>query len=989
MADGDPSDVFAFPDFEKPSKWLKLEPSLNQDSPFFSLDALTSHDSSLAKTADDVKPFSGHVNNEPSTVDQDGFFKLPPLFEPLATDDEQESDQGPSSPALTPLHDTNLPDLDVLDDGWFHDSEPEPPAAEFKTWDGFLMPERPEPIPRFITEAGPAVYEAAMSSEKDPLSLKNTDRNVIQTNPFVAALWGLALGRGSVFFFWDEKTVSFIPNLGKMRIPGYSFNVLQGVINACLQCGTISRLLSIHVRKAYRSHPSPVRVALAKAIDTVLLVAQTRLGEKTKQVRSLLQLQAIIQPVRAVLTYFHALVTKVSRLKTDEQVLSIVFNETRTLEHVDGLLASVMREVLTRISEPWTDFAEKWIGVKDEEGVPLTKEGPGKSFVKVEPVSYLDDFGVEVEELDYILDRNRVPKFIPDEVASNMFEAGKTLRLLRIHHPEHPLCRQSLITSSRPPALRWQFDWETIRNHQESVSSYEKSMAQKIQQRNPAMGSRLEVIGQSTTCNRYDMEYFGLGETELEAKLLASIQALDVPPNLSDEDDSLSQLLRSRLLEDGGGPQEDVVVFTPHWSVIPIHSFSPLIAAQARLINREYMNLIFGTHRLRDHLAIQKQFQLLGNGMFCSRLSHALFDPEMDTAERQAGVALQGGSMGLRLSGRETWPPASSELRLALMGVLTDTYLPPPSSSAATNGPNDAEKPALPGDISFAVRDLSPEEIERCMDPGSLEALDFLRLSYKTPAPLSPVITPVILMKYDRIFRLLLRVLRMLYVVGQTSRDVLSHSSKWEDEAGGENVPLRFNHEANHFVTSIASYFLETGVEAPWRLFESWLDVAEADLSSSADADTAGRVVGPDELRAEHERMLDRAMHTLLLRKRQQAVMRLLEDIFTSILRFSRLTRLARRGRSATGVSKTGQGGGGGGADPSFRELYGAFRKKVDVFITVCRGLSEKAGPVSQEQQQQQPAKGAGSGSAAREENTIDRLLMKLEMSGHYAQIKI
>ena len=146
--------------------------------------------------------------------------------------------------------------------------------------------------------------------------------------------------------------------------------------------------------------------------------------------------------------------------------------------------------------------------------------------------------------------------------------------------------------------------------------------------------------------------------------------------------------------------------------------------------------------------------------------------------------------------------------------------------------------------------------------------------------------------------------------------------------------------------------------------------------------------MSPDELRAEHERMLDHVMHTLLLRKRQQAVMRLLEEIFTLILRFSRLTHLAGRGRSATGVSKTGEGGGGGGADPSFRELYGAFRKKVDVFITVCRGLSEKAGPVSQ-QQQQQSAKGAGSGSAAREENTIDRLLMKLEMSGHYAQIKI
>lgn len=952
MADEDPADVFAFPDYEKPSKWLNLEPSQNHENLFFDLDI---------KSAEQlIDPANKNIKSE-----ENGFFKIPPLFESLDSDGDQQLNES-QTPILEPLHDAKLPDLDLFDDEWLQERQYPLSTSEFKTWDGFLMPEIPESAPLFITEAGSEVYDAAMSLADDPLSLGNTDRKVIQTNPFVAALLALALGRGSVFFVWNEKTSSFTPDLDKMAISGYSSEVLQGVINSCLQCGTISRFLSNYVRIVYKTHPSPVRVSLAKAVDTLLLVVQTKLGERSRHIRSLLQLQSILQPVQVILAYFKPLVTKVVRLKSDEDVLSSIFNETRTLEHVDKLLANIMREVLAQIIESWTDFVEKWIGVKDEEGIPLTKEeGLGKGFVKIERISYMDDFGFEVEELDYVLNHDRMPNFIPTEVASVMFEAGKTLRLLRTHHPEHPLCRTNLILSSKPPALHWQFEWKTIKQFQEDVAAYEKSVRQKIQQLGSTTSGKSEVIRQNPLHDGYEIQLFGHDEARLEATLLASIKALDQPPEPFSKEDSLSRLLHGQLLGDAFVPERVVDEFTPHWSLIPIHSFSPLVAAQARLINREYMKLVFGTHRFREHLAMQKQFQLLGNGMFCSRLSHALFNPELETAERQAGVAFQGGTMGLRLSGRETWPPASSELRLALMGVLAESYLSPSEAIEP-----DTEKQGLPGDISFAVRDLSPEEIDKCMDPSSLEALDFLRLSYKPPAPLSPVITPIILIKYDKIFKLLLRILRMLYVVGQISRDIVARTSKWDSV---DNVSLRFNFEAQHFVTSISTYFLDTGIEMPWLRFESWLDAVEADLARDT---LEARIVSPSELREEHERMLDYTMHTLLLRKRQQAVMKLLEDIFTSILRFSKQTRLSSLGRDV------------GANEPSARELYDVFKKKVGVFLTVCRGLSEKGGHVAQTTKSDSTSNEKHN-RATREDNTIDRLLMKLEMSGYYSQTRI
>jgi hypothetical protein len=357
------------------------------------------------------------------------------------------------------------------------------------------------------------------------------------------------------------------------------------------------------------------------------------------------------------------------------------------------------------------------------------------------------------------------------------------------------------------------------------------------------------------------------------------------------------------------------------------------------------MRLLFSAHNLRSHLRLQRQYHLLGNGLFVSRLSHALFDPDLDTAERRSGVALTGGVMGLRLNGRENWPPASSELRLALMGVLAESYEPLHSSQQPTS------KMELPPDmdVSFAVRDLSPEEIEKCMDLNSLYALDFLRLSYKPPSALLPVMTPVILLKYDRVFRLLLRVLRMLYVVNSLFREIVSR------DFNADPASLRLRVEAHHFITRLAAYLFDTGIAGPWVRFEAWLDNVEHHLSSPEnDSDQERSHTGPDRLRDRHEAVLDEIMDALLLRKRQKPVMRLLEDIFGVVLQFAQSWRRRKCG---------------GEDDGEARRLLGVFGKKVDVFVSVCRGLGEK---------------GDGKGGRG-EDGGIGRLLLLLDMRPVFA----
>jgi hypothetical protein len=257
------------------------------------------------------------------------------------------------------------------------------------------------------------------------------------------------------------------------------------------------------------------------------------------------------------------------------------------------------------------------------------------------------------------------------------------------------------------------------------------------------------------------------------------------------------------------------------------------------------------------------------------------------------------------------------------------------------------------------------------MNADSIEALDFLRLFYKPPAPLEAVITPMILFKYDQLFKLLLRVIRMLYVVSALFRDATDRSSQWRDV---DFVSQRFRIEAHHFISSVSGYFFDTGIETTWRIFERKLDQIEIRIDSADDNIALGQNEGLDKLRDYHERVLDRIMFALLLRKRQQPIMQLLEEIFTLILQFSKYSR-----RRALGVEKEDA------ADEEVKEMYLKFRRKVGVFITVCRGLSEKKG-YGEKRASDTRAAGLFDGDDLAEENTIVHLLTRLEMSDYYSK---
>ncbi|CAN8102197.1 unnamed protein product [Discula destructiva] len=927
------ADLFRRPEFWKSSTLL--------DSP-----------TPLAKDFFDLIVKDGRIDAGSPAVRDEGLFKPPPELNNVFRL------QHPSVEVSGDLDDVpmNFPISEADEDPWLFCDVTSAKLPEFKTWDGFQMPEAELTPTSFMTEAGASAYDAFLASKANPCAIETRDSyDSLDPRGYAACLLALSLGRESVLFSWRPEKRSFVPTIELTKMPGCSGDSLLGITRLCSACGEACRRLQIFVDGTYSDDATPCRVALANAIDRLLLVVKDELGVRGLRIRSILQLQALVRPVLALLSYFQRLISKIKRSTSDTALLSLVYNEAQSAELGEPFLRDTMGEILRMVSKPWTEFVEEWVGLKKENGVPIFKDGQGKGFVRVDNTMWVDDEGLELAEPDYFLDMDHMPSFVPDEMAQAIFETGRNLRFLQSYHPKHPLSSYSAVTAAKAPSLEWQYDWEAITRVEQKALIFHRTVSEVLRKtRAVAEAPFTHVSGKTAREDEAVLQFFGKDEFRLEESILASIAHLDHPVQRNELWDKISKTLREQLFTDH---HRDYLgtEFSPHWSLLPLVSFGPLIYAQARLVNRECLKILFAEHDLREHLRLQRAFQLLGNGMFSSHLSNALFNPDMDTVERQSGVGRSGGNMGLRLASRDTWPPASSELRLALMGVLQDSYITgwKKTLSSAT------EPSEIPGNLSFSIRDLSPEEMEACMDPDSVEALDFLRISYKPPSPLFPVMTPAILVKYDKIFRLLLRVLRMLFAVDQLFRDTSSAASLWTEV---DNISLRFRIEAHHFISTVARYFFDTGIQKPWHSFELWLDKVEKNLAERDDASVQSSTVSPDRLGEQHERTLDEIMTALLLKKRQQPVLKLLEDIFALILRFAKRARLRAEGAQ--------------GSAQEIKDLYGPFREKVEVFITVCRGVTEKAG---------YGQKRDGTGGWA-EENPIVMLLLMLDMSNYYVK---
>lgn len=291
------------------------------------------------------------------------------------------------------------------------------------------------------------------------------------------------------------------------------------------------------------------------------------------------------------------------------------------------------------------------------------------------------------------------------------------------------------------------------------------------------------------------------------------------------------------------------------------------------------------------------------------------------------------------------------------MGILTDCYNDGRASDdlGARKIEIPGSKSDLPGSLSFAIRHLDEKEAEKILDPDSLHALDFLRLQYYAPSPLGAVLTPITLDKYDDIFKFLLRLSRLVFVVGHLPKHFRYPQQR------------RFRMQVTHFVTTCATYFFDTGVRETWYVFIAYLNDLEQRLKEEDEAQELGTRVteGLDDLKKQHEICLDRITFALLLRHRQRKVLALLEDIFGVILEFAKECSFNDYVDEKT-----------------TKVLQERFQASTILFLDVCKGLIGKRGYGKGGGESRG---GFGKGAVA-EENTIERLVVALDWSGFYGR---
>ncbi|BAE60773.1 unnamed protein product [Aspergillus oryzae RIB40] len=846
-----------------------------------------------------------------------------------------------------------LNDVDVKFDG----------KRFLKTWENCQNRLYQEPTSAYFSESGSRGFDASLANQAATNGLGKLGR-VARNDVFLRSLFRLGLGWSSLFFRYNRERQMFERVFDDIRLSGVSVAALNSLTDEMIQCGTDMQRVRNFVGKApSKSTKLSALSTLSSAVAVVIYIVEKRLLRDADNILSLIQVRALFQRCGELAGVLADLVEAVEGVVSDAQIFSIVLEKAAHYSQTFGHMEDLFREIVIRTVYPFLKHAETWIGLRLEASTLKELAANGRSFVVLEPSEENPKTTSQSTRLEYRYNPAEMPSFIPTDQAELIFESGRSLRLLKRFHPQHPIASDE-ICNGDVPRLSCASTWTDIERIQEKAKIYENRLRSEILRYNrgrPSATKNLIINSQppahteasDTLKDTFDL--FDIDDAQNMTGLLANPSSI--------EKDELSRLIEQGNHKDLEVPEDHRCNFGPELASALYLSLAPLLSSQALLIDFSCLHLLFKEHKLRYHLSLQWRFQLLGDGFFTSLLSHALFDPEMQSGERKSGVVRSSVHTGLRLGSRDTWPPASSELRLVLIGLLSECHgFDDRSESSAGNEPRKERE--LPGGLSFSIRELTAEEVTKCKDPNAIEALDFLRLQYKPSDVLEAIITSRSLNKYDRLFKHLLRLLRMVSVVKGLIRD-----STGRDSLSGHprNVYQKFRIDCQHFVLSLSDYCFHVGIGSTWQRFQDSLAKIERCLDRGDIDGTIEAAHSVPRLRDYHEDILDQMLFALFLSKRHADAAKLLESIFGTILTFAPLSRMD----GTSGVRHE--------SEAIAYQLFATFRKQTSLFVNYLRNLdgvnaSSKSFGRS------------GTTFASREAPTcvFDHLLARLDMRKYY-----
>ncbi|WVQ82146.1 hypothetical protein IAT38_004274 [Cryptococcus sp. DSM 104549] len=721
-----------------------------------------------------------------------------------------------------------------------------------RTWDRDLASQLDPRTTPFLSEKATFAFDSLLTALEPPITLPNiktTSTPIQDPTELLKLMMRATMGTVTTdHLVWDARKSRFAWKEGGGRPMGVGKTAAASSMDSLLSVGTAIRRLEVITDSQSTLPLTPTHHALLHALSTYLTFIKQRLttaidecvDESTSSWNKWMSATTYVRQLGETLcevmcwplngSTAQALPSRASSLLT--HLYSHLFASLSTSPNRTRPTPLALAYLLSQSSTPFLTVLHAWVGLSPGTSIEEDADPEAQPWADLGITRKLKSTGDDGWEYEF--SAGRMPEFVPKDVRRTLFEAGRSLRLLReASGGGHPLCGDGWGVEPR-------WEWGSgssvsagdmrshVRRVRKEVEHWRKSVRDRTRSISGSLStSRLRAPAKKER-KRIPLEFRDTAppspaQTTNATGSAASSDIDDLWALFNQAPGSHLQTLQTTQPDVAAPssnlwaptPLESLHTFIAHHSspsnpllpfdspTLPIfistHLLAPLLT-HSTLISTSLVSLYLDDLLFLDHLDILRAFWLGGDVGFMERSSGALFGKDTAgagealglgrRARTRARMGISGGDepvrglsaegdwgigLGIGLSERSRWPPGGAELAYALRTTLLD--------DGGAREEDKAKGPVWEGvedRVSFAIREL-PEEGDsgrraRWLNPQAIEALDFLYLSYSPPPAISVLLPPSLMAKYQLIHNLTLRLSRVDLVLRTMYWDIIHPS---------------------------------------------------------------------------------------------------------------------------------------------------------------------------------------------------------------------
>ncbi|KAF5348737.1 hypothetical protein D9758_006819 [Tetrapyrgos nigripes] len=803
------------------------------------------------------------------------------------------------------------------------------------SWDA-LRSSRPQPASpgALLSEQDSMMFAAARHYVQPRIQQPGVFVEYITLDHLLRSMKLIVLGTSSFLHKWDPISERFVDSVSTkecqrvLLVDGKDEVISSSIMSRFLSIGTSLRRLEkvVDDTRSLKAHNNATMHAFAHALSTCLISLRHSLAACPPSENQLSAANWTLSTILMQHSQYESILSALAKLCKREEsmspkdyvsvpsppkdLLSLIYNELSTYieRQSSSIVIAMLAFILTTTSRDYFEQVSISVGFGAHRHPRSTEEN-------------LDE--------DKNQNNEEFPAFFPPELVQALPIARKSLVLLQAAQPDHSFAKIS--ANSDHCRVKWFWTTDEVFSALRGDPSFENCVGH-------LKDATLDPTVPGIASSRYKPELAGFHIFDLEPGSQIGQSCFDAVYTGGAEAE-LQRFIRTF--------PEELPSVTPTLAHLSSLVFQPLLH-HCRALSGTLLSLYLSLPPPQDvysHVQLMGSYILLLSPSFKRRLSVALFS-DSDTfvsefAQHSPGQwftlrelrrnPVQGSNnsnkpwpVGLApaLLDKETWPPVDTDLSFFLRTVIVDSFVEMGPVEETSKDLDEVENR-----LGFAIRDMPDEkEQSRWMSPLSVEALDFLYMDYRPPHPLEVVITPDILSKYQRMFTLLLRILRVEHALHAVFRMAISSDKPiFQTLASSRKLFLQFRFAAQSFITNFSEYVYDTAIGGN---FDPFL----ASLRTVADKnETHFRFSDIFSLAGVHSKVLNDMLTACLQRASQRVGATLLRDAMQIVLDFSVLAGELYRGRVEEYQ-----------AAPLLDNMYRQFRKKVANLIKLLQGAIDK-----------------------------------------------